>query len=203
MTPKTETDPKVLLKRIDEAAKQGYAVVQNQVVMGDISVAAAITDHRGQPFGAVIISVPSTRWTIDQARDQLVPHVQVAATAHGCDISARAEIACRCETNRQQKQRSLTRWACVTSGSRPFSSVCCQEGESSALGRERPKSTYPAIAPRDPQPAPIARPVPPRGTPCEATTGSASGDSSGRSSHTCRRQIASCAPPYGRKPLGW
>ena len=81
MTPKTETDPKVLLKRIDEAAKQGYAVVQNQVVMGDISVAAAITDHRGQPFGAVIISVPSTRWTVDQARERLVPHVQLAATA--------------------------------------------------------------------------------------------------------------------------
>jgi Glycosyltransferase Family 4 len=39
--------------------------------------------------------------------------------------------------------------------------------------------------------------------PYRSTTGSASGDSSGRSSHTCRRQIASCAPLCGRKPPGW
>jgi IclR family pca regulon transcriptional regulator len=49
VTPQTEVDPKVLLQRIDEAARQGYAIVQNQTVVGDISVAAAITDHDGRP----------------------------------------------------------------------------------------------------------------------------------------------------------
>ena len=69
----------MLLKRIDEAAKQGYAVVQNQVVMGD-SVAAAITDHRGSRSARS--SFPSKHaLTVDQARERLVPHVQFAATA--------------------------------------------------------------------------------------------------------------------------
>ena len=80
-TPMTETDPKLLLRRIEQAAKQGYAIVQNQVVVGDISVAAAITDHHGLPIGAINISVPSTRWTLEKAEEQLLPHVLLAATS--------------------------------------------------------------------------------------------------------------------------
>src|SRR4029450_7589261 len=61
VTPQTEVDPKVLLQRIDEAAKQGYAIVQNQTVVGDISVGAAITDHHGRPGGAVHLPGPARR----------------------------------------------------------------------------------------------------------------------------------------------
>jgi IclR family pca regulon transcriptional regulator len=81
VTPQTEVEPKVLLQRIDEAAKQGYAIVQNQTVVGDISVAAAITDHEGRPVGAINVSVPATRWTIQRAEEQLLPHVLLAATS--------------------------------------------------------------------------------------------------------------------------
>jgi IclR family pca regulon transcriptional regulator len=81
VTPQTEVDPKVLLQRIDEAAKQGYAIVQNQTVVGDISVAAAITDHGGGPIGAINVSVPSTRWSVQRAHEQLLPHVLLAATS--------------------------------------------------------------------------------------------------------------------------
>ena len=81
VTPQTEVDPKVLLQRIDEAARQGYAIVQNQTVMGDLSVAAAITDHVGRPIGAINVSVPSTRWTVQRAEEQLLPHVLLAATS--------------------------------------------------------------------------------------------------------------------------
>ena len=81
ITQMTETDPKLLLQRIDEAARQGYAIVQNQTVIGDLSVAAAITDHRGAPIGAINVSVPSTRWTVEKAEEQLLPHVLLAATS--------------------------------------------------------------------------------------------------------------------------
>ena len=81
VTPQTEVDPKLLMQRIDEAAKQGYAIVQNQTVVGDISVAAAFTDHEGRPVGAINVSVPSTRWTIQRAQEQLLPHVLLAATS--------------------------------------------------------------------------------------------------------------------------
>ena len=81
VTPSTETDPKLLLQRIEEAATHGYAIVFNQTVVGDISVAAAITDRDGLPVGAVNISVPSTRWTYERAAEQLLPHVLLAATS--------------------------------------------------------------------------------------------------------------------------
>jgi len=81
ITPFTETDPAQLLARAQQAAERGYAIVSNQTVVGDISVAAAITDHRGQPVGAINISVVTTRWTAEAAEATLVPHVQVAATA--------------------------------------------------------------------------------------------------------------------------
>jgi IclR family pca regulon transcriptional regulator len=77
----TETDPEQLHARVAEAAEQGYAVVMNQTLVGDISVAAAITDHDGHPIGAINIAVPTTRWTVEKAEEQLVPHVQLAATS--------------------------------------------------------------------------------------------------------------------------
>jgi IclR family pca regulon transcriptional regulator len=81
VTPYTETDPKRLQTRISEAAEKGYAIVMNQTLVGDISVAAAITDHRGHPVAAINVAVPTTRWTIEKAEEQLVPHVQLAATS--------------------------------------------------------------------------------------------------------------------------
>jgi IclR family pca regulon transcriptional regulator len=81
VTPYTETDPKLLLSRIDEAAKQGYSIVTNQTLVGDISVAAAITNHQGYPIAAINVAVPTTRWTVEKAMEQLVPHVQLAATS--------------------------------------------------------------------------------------------------------------------------
>jgi IclR family pca regulon transcriptional regulator len=81
VTPYTETDPETLLARIEEAAEKGYAIVSNQTLAGDISVAAAITDHHGLPVAAINVSVPTTRWTLEKAQEQLVPHVQLAATS--------------------------------------------------------------------------------------------------------------------------
>jgi IclR family pca regulon transcriptional regulator len=81
VTPYTETDARILLSKIEEAAEQGFAIVMNQTLAGDISVAAPITDHEGYPIAAINIAVPTTRWTVERAREQLVPHVQLAATS--------------------------------------------------------------------------------------------------------------------------
>jgi IclR family pca regulon transcriptional regulator len=81
VTPFTETDPQLLLERMRLAAERGYSIVTNQTVMGDISVSAPVTDHRGSPVGAINISVATTRWTLESAEATLAPHVQVAATA--------------------------------------------------------------------------------------------------------------------------
>ncbi|WP_199873409.1 IclR family transcriptional regulator [Ideonella sp. A 288] len=81
ITPHTELDRQRLLDRIQLAAEQGYAMVTNETVLGDISVAAPITDHRGLAVAAINISVPTTRWTLATAEAKLVSHVQVAATS--------------------------------------------------------------------------------------------------------------------------
>ena len=81
ITPHTEIDPKRLLRRVQQAADDGYSIVANETVMGDISVAAPITDHDGTAVAAINISVPTTRWTVETVAASLAQHVQVAATS--------------------------------------------------------------------------------------------------------------------------
>jgi DNA-binding IclR family transcriptional regulator len=81
MTPYTVLDEKKLLERIHTAARRGYAIVESETVMGDISVAAPITDHDGQAVAAINISVPTSRWTRERVEAELASHVQVAATS--------------------------------------------------------------------------------------------------------------------------
>lgn len=81
MTHYTETNPDKLLERIRVAARRGYAMVESETVLGDISVAAPITDHGGTAVAAINISVPTTRWTVERAEAELAKHVQVAATS--------------------------------------------------------------------------------------------------------------------------
>lgn len=81
LTPFTVTDPKALLERVRVAAQRGYAVIMNETVMGDISVAAPIIDEHGRAVAAINISVPTTRWTKERAEAELVQHVHVAATS--------------------------------------------------------------------------------------------------------------------------
>jgi DNA-binding IclR family transcriptional regulator len=81
ITPHTECDPQRLLERVRRARETGYSIVANETVMGDIAVAAPITDHEGNAVAAINISVPTTRWTIESAEARLVQQVQVAATS--------------------------------------------------------------------------------------------------------------------------
>ncbi len=81
VTPYTQTDPDVLRERVHVASRVGYAVVTNETVLGDISVAAAITDEHGRAVAGVNISVPTTRWTVERVEAELAQHVQVAATS--------------------------------------------------------------------------------------------------------------------------
>lgn len=81
MTPFTQTNTTKLLERIRQVARRGYAVIENETVLGDISVAAPITDHGGVPIGAINIAVPTSRWTVERAETELAQHIQVAATS--------------------------------------------------------------------------------------------------------------------------
>ncbi|RDV00258.1 IclR family transcriptional regulator [Trinickia dinghuensis] len=81
MTPFTEIHADKLLERIRLVARRGYAVIENETVLGDISVAAPITDHQGTPVAAINIAVPTSRWSVERVEAELAQHVQVAATS--------------------------------------------------------------------------------------------------------------------------
>jgi DNA-binding IclR family transcriptional regulator len=81
ITPYTQIDPNILMKRVRRAGERGYAVITNETVMGDIAVAAAITDEHGRAVAAINVSVPTSRWTPEKAEAELAQHVQVAATS--------------------------------------------------------------------------------------------------------------------------
>ena len=81
ITPFTEINPEKLLERVRRVAEKGYAIIINETVMGDISVAAPITDHLGKAVAAINIAVPTTRWTVASVEEKLAPHVLVAATS--------------------------------------------------------------------------------------------------------------------------
>ncbi|WP_332015604.1 MULTISPECIES: IclR family transcriptional regulator [Achromobacter] len=55
-TPHTETDPVALLDAVRHARQQGYAIIEHQVLMGEIAIGTAILGPRGEPVGAIHIA---------------------------------------------------------------------------------------------------------------------------------------------------
>jgi IclR family pca regulon transcriptional regulator len=81
LTAQSVTDPARLRRRIKAAGERGYAIICDETVLGDISVAASITDEHGRGVAGISISVPTTRWTLERVESELVKHVQLAATS--------------------------------------------------------------------------------------------------------------------------
>lgn len=81
LTAHSVVDPNRLRKRINTARDRGYAIIANETVLGDISVASCITDEHGHAIAGISISVPTTRWTVERVESELVKHVQLAATS--------------------------------------------------------------------------------------------------------------------------
>lgn len=74
-TPRTVTRRSEVLRRIARAARDGFAVNDQEAFIGDISVAAPILDGAGRPVGAINIAVPFPRWTLKRVQDALAPLV--------------------------------------------------------------------------------------------------------------------------------
>ena len=78
-TPLTVTDRHLLLECLAEARRLGYAVVDQEGLIGEISVAAPILDYTGRPIASVSIPVPTTRWSVEQVHERLAPRVLATA----------------------------------------------------------------------------------------------------------------------------
>lgn len=80
-TANTVTELEPLRAIVAEVRHEGYAYAQEEYYAGDISVAAAVVNADGYPLGAVNISVPFSRWSLEDVRRQLAPKVINAARA--------------------------------------------------------------------------------------------------------------------------
>jgi len=72
-TPNTLTDKARILAVIDEARQNGYSWANEEFFRGDINLAVAIRDARGRPLGAINISLPTSRWSLETGRKQIAP----------------------------------------------------------------------------------------------------------------------------------
>jgi DNA-binding IclR family transcriptional regulator len=67
-TPKTITDPDLIWARVEMARADGYAYALEESLIGEVVIAAAITDARGRPVGAVHIAGSLSEWDEDEFR---------------------------------------------------------------------------------------------------------------------------------------
>jgi IclR family pca regulon transcriptional regulator len=88
-TSETITDLSRLNELVAEARTNGFAWANGEYYSGDINVAASIIAPNGKPVGAVTVSVPSSRWSLAKAIDELGPQVVETARAIGGASSGR------------------------------------------------------------------------------------------------------------------
>lgn len=80
-TPHTVTDHGRILELVREAREHGYAWSDQECYRGDLNIAAAILGAHGRPVGAINISGPTSRWTLEDLRLQLAPLLMETARA--------------------------------------------------------------------------------------------------------------------------
>ncbi|MGE0094131.1 MAG: IclR family transcriptional regulator [Alphaproteobacteria bacterium] len=79
LTEHTITDRKVLIALLAEARVNGYAIAEQEIIPGAISIAAPLFDVTHRVVGAVNTFVPITRWPRKKAEKELVPVVRQTA----------------------------------------------------------------------------------------------------------------------------
>jgi IclR family transcriptional regulator, pca regulon regulatory protein len=81
LTPMTITDPRRIQELIATAHAEGFACSDQQCYRGDVTVAAPVIGEGGLPIGAINISAPTSRWTLDEMRAKLAALVMETARA--------------------------------------------------------------------------------------------------------------------------
>ncbi len=88
LTPHTITDPAELRARLEEVRAQGFALVDQELEEGVRSIAAPITNSRGDVIAAMNVSCHAARVTVSRMKSEFKP--RLIATAEEISSSARA-----------------------------------------------------------------------------------------------------------------
>ncbi|MFT4265929.1 MAG: IclR family transcriptional regulator C-terminal domain-containing protein, partial [Xenophilus sp.] len=86
-TPATLTGVSAIQARVAACRKLGYAWNAEELFLGDMGIAAPVVDRRGRPHGAVHVSPPTSRWTMEEAQRRLAPMVIECARAIASALS--------------------------------------------------------------------------------------------------------------------
>jgi len=106
-TPNTIVTPEKYLEALQWVRAHGYAVDNEEVELGVRCVASSLIDHNGQVVGAVSLSAPAARLTLDMV-DEVADSVMAI-----CDAASRAlgatETAIQAHRGNNHKQRLVGR----------------------------------------------------------------------------------------------
>lgn len=80
-TTATLTDVDTIFERIALCRPVGYATNCEELFLGDMGIGSPILDNKGQAVGAVHLSPPTSRWTMEEAQKKLGPMVIECARA--------------------------------------------------------------------------------------------------------------------------
>ncbi|WP_277373294.1 IclR family transcriptional regulator [Pseudomonas sp. AA-38] len=80
-TQQTIIDLDEILGQIETARRKGYAINNEELFLGDMTIAAPILGSQGQPVAAVHVVAPTSRWTLEEAERRLAPAVIECARA--------------------------------------------------------------------------------------------------------------------------
>jgi len=66
---------------VETARHAGYAYAEGEYYRGDINIAAPVFNIRGEPVAAIGVSVPASRWKLDETCRIIAPQVIETARA--------------------------------------------------------------------------------------------------------------------------
>ena len=78
-TPKTKTELAAIEAAIRQIGSQGYAVVDEELETGLISIAVPVCDRAGNVVAAINVPAQAGRYTPDELKTHALPHLQKAA----------------------------------------------------------------------------------------------------------------------------
>lgn len=80
-TPLTITNADSIMKEIDIARQQGYAMQTGEWRPGEMAAGAAVINNAGEPIAAVHVAVSTGAWTHEEMKAQIVPLLVNAAAS--------------------------------------------------------------------------------------------------------------------------
>jgi IclR family pca regulon transcriptional regulator len=79
LTPRTITDPEKLLRTLSQVRRQGFALVNEELELGLMSLAVPIKDRAGRAVAAINVSSPARRQSAAELQKQALPALQSVA----------------------------------------------------------------------------------------------------------------------------